>query len=203
MSEEQLPDHTDAMPTDDMREQRLRKMKKIADAGGRPYGRRVDGIIPCLEAKQRFADAPAETEVAARIAGRIIARRVMGKSMFANIQDQDGQMQLYIQKNVIGDEAYEFFFKDLDIGDIITAAGTVFVTRTGEVSLRTTSFGCSPSLRPLPEKWHGLTDMEQRYRQLSRPDQQQDVRKTFQQRSASSRIRNYLDSKASWKSKPR
>jgi lysyl-tRNA synthetase class 2 len=198
MSEEQLPDHTDAMPTDDMREQRLRKMKKIADAGGRPYGRRVDGIIPCLEAKQRFADAPAETEVAARIAGRIIARRVMGKSMFANIQDQDGQMQLYIQKNVIGDEAYEFFFKDLDIGDIITAAGTVFVTRTGEVSLRTTSFELlAKSLRPLPEKWHGLTDMEQRYRQRYLDlISNQDVRKTFQQRSRIiQEIRNYLDSK--------
>ena len=118
MSEEQLPDRTDAMPTDDMREQRLRKMKKIADAGGRPYGYRVDGIIPCLEAKQRFADAPAGTEVAARVAGRIVARRVMGKSLFANVQDQDGQMQLYIQKNVVGDEAYEFFLKELDIGDV-------------------------------------------------------------------------------------
>ena len=198
MSEEQLPDRTDAMPTDDMREQRLRKMKKIADAGGRPYGYRVDGIIPCLEAKQRFADAPAGTEVAARVAGRIVARRVMGKSLFANVQDQDGQMQLYIQKNVVGDEAYEFFLKELDIGDIITAAGTVFATRTGEVSLRTTSFELlAKSLRPLPEKWHGLTDMEQRYRQRYLDlISNQDVRETFQQRSRIiQEIRNYLNSK--------
>ena len=140
MSEEQLPDRTDAMPTDDMREQRLRKMKKIADAGGRPYGYRVDGIIPCLEAKQRFADAPAGTEVAARVAGRIVARRVMGKSLFANSKTQTADST---SENVVGDE-HTVFLKDW-IGDIITAAGTVVATRTGKSACAPLALSCSPN----------------------------------------------------------
>ncbi len=197
MSEEQLPAQADAMPVDDMREQRLRKMEKIALAGGRPYGRRVDGIMSSPEAKRRFAEAPAETEVAVRVAGRMTARRIMGKSLFANVLDQDGQMQLYVQKNIVGDEAYELF-KDLDLGDIITAEGVLFVTRTGEVSLRTTGFELlAKALRPLPEKWHGLTDMEQRYRQRYLDlISNQDVRETFQQRSRIvQEIRRYLNAK--------
>ncbi|MDD4097661.1 MAG: lysine--tRNA ligase [Lentisphaeria bacterium] len=197
MTEEPTTPQTDNLPADDMREQRLRKMEQIAQAGGSPYGRRVDGIVPSREAKQRFAEAPEGAELEVRVAGRMTARRIMGKSLFANLKDQNGQMQLYVQKNVIGDDAYDVF-KDLDIGDIITAVGTLFVTRTGEVSLRTTGFELlAKSLRPLPEKWHGLTDMEQRYRQRYLDlISNQDVRETFQQRSRIvQEIRSYLNAK--------
>ena len=94
-----------------------------------------------------------------------MARRLMGKSLFANLKDQNGMLQLYVQKNALGDEDYEFF-KDLDIGDIICASGYAFRTRSGELSLHVESFELlSKILRPLPEKYHGLRDMEQRYRQ--------------------------------------
>jgi lysyl-tRNA synthetase class 2 len=99
------------------------------------------------------------------VAGRLVVIRDMGKSQFVKILDQEGQIQLYVKKDVIGDEAYAAF-KKLDLGDIIGAHGTLFKTKTGEVTIRVTqSVLVAKALRPLPEKWHGLSDPEQVYRQ--------------------------------------
>ncbi len=197
MAEEQINQNeqeAEVANPEDLRAQRLRKMQAIKDAGGNPYGHRVDGIVDSVAAKAAYVDE--NTEVVKKVAGRLVSRRIMGKSLFAHILDQQGRIQLYVQKNVVGDDEYAAF-KDLDIGDIISAEGALFVTRTGECSLRVNKFELlSKAIRPLPEKYHGLTDTEQRYRQRYLDlISNEDVRKTFTMRSRIvSEIRNYLDS---------
>jgi lysyl-tRNA synthetase class 2 len=101
----------------------------------------------------------------ATVAGRMMLKRVMGKASFATLQDMSGRIQLYVTRDGIGEEAYETF-KHWDLGDILGARGTLFKTRTGELSVRVTELRLlSKALRPLPEKFHGLTDQEQKYRQ--------------------------------------
>ncbi|MEB2314913.1 MAG: lysine--tRNA ligase [Xanthomonadaceae bacterium] len=98
------------------------------------------------------------------LAGRLMAKRVMGKASFAQIQDESGRIQVFLQANALG-EAYEAF-KGWDVGDIIAVTGTLTRTRTGELSIRANAIRLlTKSLRPLPDKWHGLADVEQRYRQ--------------------------------------
>ena len=101
-----------------------------------------------------------------RIAGRIVFMRKMGKLSFIRIRDIEGDMQLEIKVDMVGEEAYEFFKKQIDTGDFIGAEGEIFTTQTGEKTLRVHSFEfLGKALRPLPEKFHGLTDMEMKYRQ--------------------------------------
>jgi len=119
--------------------------------------------------QQAYADhdeAALEAEtIHVRLAGRLMTRRVMGKASFAHIQDMSGRIQIYVQRDVVGTEVYADF-KKWDIGDIIGVVGTLFRTRTGELSVRATEIRLlTKSLRPLPEKFHGLVDMEARYRQ--------------------------------------
>ena len=98
------------------------------------------------------------------LAGRLLAKRVMGKAAFAQVQDVSGRIQLFLQSTALGD-AYEAF-KGWDVGDIVAATGTLMRTRTGELSVKADSLRLLvKSLRPLPDKWHGLSDVEQRYRQ--------------------------------------
>ncbi len=100
-----------------------------------------------------------------KIAGRLMAKRVMGKASFAQVQDQSGRMQLFLQRDAIGVECYQTF-KGWDVGDIVGAEGVMFRTKTGELSVRVESIRLlTKSLRPLPEKFHGLSDQETRYRQ--------------------------------------
>lgn len=129
------------------------------------------------------------------VAGRMMAKRVMGKASFAQLQDMSGRIQLFVQRDALGQERYQDF-KTLDVGDILGAEGTLFRTKTGELSVRVERLVLlTKSLRPLPEKWHGLTDQEVRYRQryvdlLMNPD----VRQTFLLRSRTvSAIRGYLE----------
>ncbi len=129
------------------------------------------------------------------IAGRIITKRVMGKASFAHILDSKGQIQIFVQVNRLGEEAYEDF-KDYDIGDIIGVSGEVFKTKRGEISVKASEIVLlSKSLQPLPEKWHGLKDVDIRYRQrhldlIVNPE----IRRTFILRSKIiSRMRKYLD----------
>ena len=131
------------------------------------------------------------------MAGRLMAKRVMGKASFANIQDRNGRMQVYVSKTDIGDESYADF-KKYDIGDIIGITGFVFTTKMGEISVHAKEVKLlSKSLQILPEKFHGLKDQELRYRQryvdlIVNPE----VKETFFKRSAIIReIRNYLDNK--------
>ncbi|MDB6169775.1 MAG: lysS [Verrucomicrobia bacterium] len=106
-----------------------------------------------------------DNAVSVSVAGRLVVIRDMGKSQFVKILDQQGPIQLYVKKDVVGDEAYAAF-KKLDLGDIIGARGALFKTKTGEVTVRVErSVLLAKALRPLPEKWHGLSDPEQVYRQ--------------------------------------
>src|SRR5262249_5096796 len=101
----------------------------------------------------------------ATVAGRMMLKRVMGKASFATVQDLSGRIQLYVTRDAVGEETYEAF-KHWDLGDIVGAQGTLFKTRTGELSIRVTALRLlAKALRPLPEKFHGLTDQEQKYRQ--------------------------------------
>src|SRR2546423_11882908 len=99
------------------------------------------------------------------VAGRLMLKRVMGKASFGTLQDSTGRIQLFVTKDALGDAAYEQF-KHHDLGDILGAEGTLFKTRTGELSVRVTTLRLlTKSLRPLPDKFHGMTDQEQKYRQ--------------------------------------
>lgn len=132
-----------------------------------------------------------------RLAGRIRTIRIMGKASFAHMMDESGQIQVYVKVNEVGDDSYQLF-KTLDIGDIIGVEGTVFRTKRGEVTLSVESFTLlSKALRPLPDKWHGLKDVELRYRQryvdlIVNPE----VREVFVKRSqALQAIREFLTQK--------
>lgn len=129
------------------------------------------------------------------LAGRMMSKRIMGKASFCDLADRDGKIQLYVRRDEIGDEQYADF-KKYDIGDIIGVSGTVFRTHAGEISVKVTNIKLlAKSLQPLPEKWHGLRDIELKYRQryvdlIINPD----VRKTFVIRSRIIKeIRDYLD----------
>jgi len=131
------------------------------------------------------------------LAGRLMSKRDMGKSSFCDIQDRDGRIQLYVRINDLGKDQYDNF-KKLDIGDIIGIKGYVFKTRMGEISIHVEEYTLlAKSLRPLPEKFHGLRDTDTRYRQryldlIANPE----VKETFIKRSQIiSSIRRYLDSK--------
>jgi len=113
----------------------------------------------------KTAEQLIEKEEKVKTAGRIMSIRIMGKSVFFHIKDGTGSIQAYIKKDIIGDEKFEFF-KDLDIGDIIGVEGKLFKTKTGEITIICENFQLlTKSIRPLPEKWHGLKDIEKRYRQ--------------------------------------
>jgi len=118
------------------------------------------------------------------VAGRMMAKRVMGKASFAKLQDRSGQIQIFVQKNNIGDELYQEF-KSWDVGDILAAKGKLFKTKTGELSVSVQELRpLVKSLRPLPEKFHGLTDQEMRYRQRYVDlTMNESTRKVFQIRS--------------------
>ena len=132
-----------------------------------------------------------------RVAGRIMSKRGMGKVGFVHIQDLDGQIQLFVKKDILGEDEYNKY-KKLDIGDILGAEGEVFTTQTGEISIRVDSLTLlSKSLLPLPEKYHGLVDPDLRYRQRYVDlIMNEDVKKTFIARSKLVRaVRNCMDSK--------
>ncbi|MEP6908637.1 MAG: OB-fold nucleic acid binding domain-containing protein, partial [Pseudoxanthomonas sp.] len=110
------------------------------------------------------AEALEGSQRVVKMAGRLMAKRVMGKASFAQIQDESGRVQLFLQSNTLG-EVYDAF-KGWDVGDIVGVEGGLTRTRTGELSVKAISLRLlTKSLRPLPDKWHGLSDVEQRYRQ--------------------------------------
>ncbi len=149
-------------------EQRRAKLAALRAAGNAyPNDFRRDALAADILAAH--ADAPnEELERAPRrvsIAGRIMTRRIMGKAAFVHAKDMSGALQLYVKRDEIGEAAFDEF-KSWDLGDIVGAEGYVFRTRTGELSLHVERIRLlTKSLRPLPEKWHGLTDLESRYRQ--------------------------------------
>ena len=150
-------------------QQRFKKLDEIRALGVRPYAGRFEVTASAqglLDQYGRTSKEDLEKErVTASLAGRITALRSFGKACFIHIQDGSGKIQLYFQKNTLGEERFNLF-KKLDIGDFIGVKGFLFRTRTDELTLDAEEFDLlSKSLRPLPEKWHGLTDVEIRYRQ--------------------------------------
>ena len=132
------------------------------------------------------------------IAGRMMAKRIMGKASFAQVQDMSGRIQLFVQRDSLPENYYNEQFKKWDVGDVIGAEGVLFKTKTGELSVKVDEIKLlTKSLRPLPEKWHGLTDQETRYRQRYVDlIMNEDVQKTFKLRSKIiSYIRNFFDSR--------
>jgi lysyl-tRNA synthetase, class II len=150
-----------------IRAQRLAKVDRLRAAGRVPYPPRFDRDRTLAELRQQFGhlEAGAETDTAVRVAGRLMLKRDQGKLTFATLRDRDGEVQLFVSRQVMGDEAFAEFV-DLDRGDWIGVEGTVMVTRKGELSVRTTRFELlAKALRPLPDKWKGLSDVDQRFRQ--------------------------------------
>lgn len=114
----------------------------------------------------KSAEELEQLDVKVAVAGRLMAKRIMGKASFAQLQDMSGRMQLFLQRDALPEGVYNEGFKKWDIGDIIGAEGTLFKTKTGELSVKVSSIKLlTKSLRPLPEKFHGLSDQETRYRQ--------------------------------------
>lgn len=143
---------------------RLKKLQDMRAAGADPFRAACEQTHFSGEALKAYVDGQDYT-VPVKVAGRLVVIRDMGKSQFVKILDQQGQIQLYVKKDVVGDAAYADF-KKLDLGDIIGAEGTLFKTKTGEVTVKVDRCTLvAKALRPLPEKWHGLTDPEQVYRQ--------------------------------------
>ncbi|MEE8185397.1 MAG: lysine--tRNA ligase [Thermodesulfobacteriota bacterium] len=150
-------------------EQRLARLKRLRERGIDPYPNDFKVQDGCREVKERFEGLSNEELEASSekvtIAGRIMAIRGFGKAAFIVIQDSGGRFQVYIKKDLLGDETYELY-KDFDVGDFIGVTGRVFRTKTNELTVEAGSLRLlSKSLRPLPEKWHGLKDVETRYRQ--------------------------------------
>ena len=147
---------------------RRQKLADLCAAGADPFTlTKYPQDAYSTDLKEEYASLPNETD-AGRIvclAGRMMSKRVMGKASFAHLRDDKGDIQLYVRRDDLGEEAYAAF-KKLDLGDIIGVKGEVFRTKTGELSVRAEEITLlAKSLRPLPEKFHGLTDTETRYRQ--------------------------------------
>ncbi len=177
-------DLSKAGPEENLNEMMQVRREKLADMRNRgvePYGSRFERTHTACDRINNFEDLENKPVV---VAGRIMSKRGMGKATFAHIQDGAYRVEIYVRLNDVGAEAYDLFGK-LDIGDIVGVRGKVFKTRMGEITVSVEKFKVlSKSLRPLPEKWHGLRDVELRYRQryvdlIVNPE----VRTVFEQRS--------------------
>ena len=153
----------------ELREARRQNLAALRELGRDPFlTTRFDVTAHAADVAERFAnlsvDEPSDAEVA--VAGRIMALRKMGKNVFfADVHDRTGKLQLYVRKDAVGDAAFAAF-DTIDIGDVVGASGTVFRSKAGELTLRVGAFEVlSKALVPLPDKWHGLVDVEKRYRQ--------------------------------------
>lgn len=179
-------------------EQRIKKSEELQQMGIQPYGDPFDADSHAADLVARYKGTSNDDlslhPVECSLAGRIVALRSFGKATFAHIQDDSGRMQLYFKKDILG-ESYAVL-KKLDIGDIIGISGKLFRTKTDELTVEVQTFVLlAKSIRPLPEKWHGLKDIETRYRQryvdlIVNPE----VRKKFAQRSVIIKaIRDFLE----------
>lgn len=186
----------DIEKVNDQMQVRRDKMQQFIDAGMYPFGEKYEWDHHTQDVKQA-AEALEKEETPVRVAGRLMALRRHGKTAFCVLRDISGEIQLYFRKDILGEASYDLF-KLLDIGDIIGVEGTVFTTHTGETTIRVLGWTLlSKALRPLPEKFHGLTDKETRYRQryvdlIVNPE----VKDTFIKRAKIIKgIRHYLEEK--------
>ena len=177
MSNEEAPSGNEANH-EDVRAQRVHNLEQLKTYAPDPYGQAYERTGLLSEVLEAF-----EEEKSVRIAGRLVSCRKMGKSAFAHLQDGTGRMQIFVKKDVVGEEALDAF-KVADLGDIIGVEGSLFITRSGEQTVRVEKWTLlSKALQPLPEKYHGLQDVEIRYRKryldlIANPE----VRTVFNQR---------------------
>jgi lysyl-tRNA synthetase, class II len=185
----------------ELRAARLQNLAALRDLGNDPYAvTRYDVSAHTAELLGRYANLSAEqpSDEVVTLAGRVMALRKMGKNVyFADMRDRTGKMQAYVRKDVVGEAAFAAF-ETVDIGDVIGAQGTVFRSKAGELTLRVTSFEVLvKALLPLPDKWHGLTDIDKRIRQryldlIVNPE----VRDVFMTRSRIlAEMRRFIDAK--------
>ena len=149
---------------DEIRKARLKKLKALQSAGLSPYPEKTKRTHTCGEALKHFASfARSKREVF--LAGRLMSLRQHGGLVFAHIQDSSGSFQLVLKKDHLGEKGYQFFLDNFDVGDFIAAGGILFKTKKGEKTLEVADYTMlTKSLLPLPEKWHGLKNVEERYR---------------------------------------
>lgn len=187
-----------------LEQQKIEKLQEIRNAHINPYPHFISKDMQIAEFKQKFAyiqnleEKRADENTLFKITGRIKLKRVAGKSTFANIEDSSDCIQIYFSRDSIGEEAYAFSKKNIEVGDIILVLGYAFVTKTGEFSIHVSKIRlASKAISPLPEKFHGLTDIEIRYRQryldmIMNPS----VRDDFKKRSIIiSTIRKFFEQK--------
>jgi len=146
-------------------QQRLDKLQRLRARGINPYPNCYHRTHATQEAKALFEQGKVAADSVLRLAGRIVAHRSMGKATFIDLQDGSGKIQTYFRSNELGKEKYDLI-QDFDIGDFVGVNGGLFKTQSGEITLKVTDFTMlAKSIQPLPEKWHGLVDVEKRYRQ--------------------------------------
>jgi len=178
---------------------RREKVEDLRNQGLNPYPNDFKKENSCEEVRSDMQDlTPEQIEATGKnyvLAGRVMAVRDFGKAAFVQLEDSSGRIQVFVKKDVVGEEAFALY-KTLDVGDIIGISGTPFITRTGELTIQAQKVSLvAKAVRPLPEKWHGLKDVEMRYRQryvdlIANPE----VRKVFRQRTALIRhMRDFLD----------
>lgn len=154
------------MSEQDIIQQRLEKVRKLRSAGIEPYAYAYSRTHRAEDISRQFSTLTGDvlSESPAAVAGRVMALRAHGKTVFAHVQDETGRVQLYFRRDQLGEERFAWV-KELDLGDIIGVRGPVFRTHTGELTVRVDDFALlTKALRPMPEKWHGLKDVEVRYR---------------------------------------
>ncbi|NYS48522.1 lysine--tRNA ligase [Streptococcus danieliae] len=178
---------------------RREKMQALADSGIDPFGHRFERSANSAELKEKYADLDKEAlndlNESAVIAGRLMTKRGKGKVGFAHVQDRDGQIQIYVRKDEVGEENYEIF-KKADLGDFIGVEGQVMRTDMGELSIKAARLThLSKALRPLPEKFHGLSDVETIYRKryLDLISNRESFERFMARSKIVSEIRRYLD----------
>ena len=178
---------------------RREKLSELREKGLDPFGKRFERSHLAAEILEKYSELEKEEldtqNISVTIAGRIMTKRGKGKAGFAHVQDLSGQIQIYVRQDAVGEEQYEIF-NLIDLGDIVGIKGQIFKTKVGELSIKASSFEIlSKSLRPLPDKFHGLKDVEQRYRQRYLDlIMSEESKQTFITRSQIIRsIRNYLD----------
>ncbi len=179
-------------PIDEIIKHKREEISALKESGFNPYPAHVDPKQTCAEAKE----LPENTEVA--VAGRLVQLRSMGKAAFAHIKDVTAKMQIYVQKDSLGEEPYTFFKKHIAVGDFVLVKGHMFVTKTGEKTIKATSVDLiSKAVRPMPEKFHGLQDTEIRFRNRHLDlISNEDVKEIFVKRAKIiSSIRKTLDGK--------
>ena len=184
----------------ELMEQRIKKVSDLKEMGIKPYGGPFEASDHASEVMKKYSEITRESleaeNISCSLAGRIMTLRDFGKAAFAHIQDSTGKIQIYLKKDVLGEK--HNLLKKLDIGDIIGIKGRLFRTKTNELTVEVENFSLlTKSIRPLPEKWHGLKDIETRYRQryidlIVNPE----VRESFAKRSIIIKaVRDFLEAR--------